>query len=160
MLAMKVDFQKENRTAAKWLLEYPERRQAYIEKSNIQFIGAAVNDGMPRGYDTGRPCESKGIRLADLEIERRWLIAVEQTEQTFGRRKRAFLDMRRIAEMRKESGPIGGRPGWTDYVSVRYAEWHEREYGYVSIPTRKTFNRWWGEMVDAVVRIAIRQGCL
>jgi len=158
MLAMKVDFQKENRTAAKWLLEYPERRQAYIEKSNIQYIGAAVNDGMPRGYDTGRPCESKGIRLADLEIERQWIITIENVEKTLGPKKLAFLDIRRQAG--KNRSKTKGRPGWTDYTMVRYADWHNRNYGGDYVPGYQTLKEWWKELIDITVRIAIRRGCL
>jgi len=154
MLAMKVDFQNENKQAAKWLLEYPERRQAYIEKSNIQFIGAAVNDGMPRGYDTGRPCESKGIRLADLEIERQWIITIENVEKTLGPKKLAFLDIQ------KNRSNSVGRPGWIDYTMARYADWHNRNYGGDYVPSYNTLKVWWQEIIDITVRLAIRRGCL
>ncbi|MBP2652616.1 MAG: hypothetical protein H6Q73_185 [Firmicutes bacterium] len=157
--ALKINYQDENKQAAKWLLEYPERRQAYLERMNsIQFLGAVVCDGMPHGTDTGRPAEKKGIRLADLDYDKRWIIAIEMAEQTLSRRKRAFLDIRRMAELVKTS--TGGRPGWIDYTMSRYSDWHEREYGYCNIPTRQTFYKWWDEMVNIVVRIAIRQSCL
>jgi len=152
-------YQLENKKAARWLLAYPERKQAYFEMlNNVQFIGAAVNDGMPRSTEIGRPAEKKGIRLADIDKARLWLMAIEDAEKTLGEKKLAFLDIRRQAEKQKSNSP--GRPGWIDYTMSRYADWHSRRYGGDYVPSYNTLRTWWQEIIDVTVRIAIRRGCL
>jgi len=158
MLVIKIeDYQKENRQATKWLLQYNELKQGYIEKSNIQYLGAAVNDGMPRSTDVGRPCESKGITLAGLEAARKWIISIEGVESVLGPKKLVFLQIRRQAE-KQSCNP--GKSAWIDYTMSHYAEWHHREYGGDYVPSYRTLQEWWKEIVDITVRLAIRNGCL
>jgi len=159
VLQRETAYKEENRQAAKWLLEYPERRQAYINRMNsIQYLGATQYDGMPHGTDVGRPCEAKGIRLADLDIDKKWIMAIEDAERTLGPKKLAFLDIRRQAEKQKAS--TGGRPGWMNYTMEKYADWQHRRYGGDYVPSYNTLRAWWDEILNVAVRIAIRRGCL
>lgn len=157
------DIKKQNKEALKWILNYHEFKQSYIEElAQFSEIGATVNTGLPGGSEVGNPTMKKGIKLVDIEHHKQWLMSVEQMEQTLSEKKKAFLEFRRRAEVLvvEEEKDGAGRPGWTDYVQVKYAEWFDRRYGNESVPSRQTMTDWMNKMVDATVRIAIRNKCL
>ena len=83
-------------------------------------------------------------------------MTVEDTESIFGEKKSTFLDLRRKAAL-KATGEVG-RPGWVDFVQAKYADWHERQYGKACVPDKITLYRWWDEIVEVAVRIAIKRG--
>jgi hypothetical protein len=113
---------------------------------------------MPHGTSVGNPTQSKGMSLANLETDKDWLLVVEATESTLSEKKRMFLHFRR--QMVNNQYVNGGRPGWSDNVQYRYAEWHNRRYGCDHVPSRQTMIDWWREIVEVGVRIAIRKKIL
>lgn len=153
------EYERQNKTAARWLLEYDERKQQY-EQAVAEFaaLGATVSDGMPHGSSVGNPTASKAVKLAELNEQKAWLEAVESAQQVFGDKKQVFVELRRRAE-KIDHGEVG-RPGWCDYVQMRYADWHERQYGKSYLPSRQVMYDWWGQIVDVTVRIALSNGCL
>lgn len=158
-----LDYIGQNKIAARWLIEYPERRRIYLDKmQDFTTLSATRYSGMPTGTDPGHPCEDKAISLAEIEDQKQWLMVVEDTEKTLGEKKRALLSIRRQAEVIKHDGsqPEGGRPPWMSYTQVKYAEWHERRFGTYYEPSRKTVFNWWDETINIAVRIAIKRGCL
>ena len=155
-----LDFKKQDRTAAGWLLDYDYRKQAYKEASErFSTLGATVNTGLPHGSGVGNPTERKVMTLAELDRQRLWIKTVEDATRTLGDKKRAFLQLRRLAESIDNGGEVG-RPSWIDFVQIRFADWHERKYGKAFIPAKRTMFCWWNEIVETTVRIAIRRGLL
>ena len=156
MLAV-VDFKRQDRIAAEWLLNYHDRRRAYIDaQESYTALSATVNTGMPHGSGTSNPTEQRALSLTELERQKLWIMTVEDAEKVFGEKKREFLNMRRYADG-VESTCVG-RPGWVDCVQARYADWHEQRYGKACAPARMTMYKWWDEIVEVTVRIAIRRG--
>ena len=154
-----IDTAKEDREALRWILNYHELRKAYIAlTTEFNEIAATAYTGMPHGSDVGKPTENKTVTLMELERQKTWLITIECLEKTMSEKARAFLEFRRRAEC-VECNNVG-RPGWVDYVQVRYGEWHERRYGRAFVPSRRVMYNWMDKMVDVTVRIAIRKGCL
>ena len=146
--------------AGKWLLEYPDRKRAHCEAmSEVSMLSAMVYGLQPTGTDIGRPCETKALKLTDLDEQRLWLDTIERVEKTLSPKKRAFLDLRRQADQMK-CNRRAGRPGWVAYVQTQYTDWHLREYGVEFIPAERTLKLWWSEIVNVTVRMAIRCGCL
>lgn len=154
------DLKHENKIAAWWLLHYAERRKIYMEARKSFTVLKATAIGMPRGSDIGFPTERKSEQLMNLEMDRLWLMTVEDAERCLSEKKRAFLEFRRRAEGMEFQRQDVGRPGWVDYVQARYADWHHRRYGGDYVPTDRTLRNWWHSIVDLTVRIAIRRGCL
>jgi hypothetical protein len=157
-----LDYIGQNKIAAKWLLECPERKQQYLDKmSEFSVLGAVRYSGMPTGTDVGRPCENMGLSLVKSEESKLWIMTVEDTESTLGDKKLAFLDIRRLAEKLKHEGiQERGRPAWVPYTQERYADWHHRKYGGDYMPASRDLYRWWTDIVNIAVRIAIKRGCL
>lgn len=157
-----IDYIGQNKVAAKWLLEYPERRQQYIDRMSEFSTQSAIRyTAMPTGTDVGRPCENMVISLAEMEEQRLWIMTIEDTMRTLGEKKLAFLDARRWVDkqQREVEQPSAGRPGWVDPTLVRYSDWFARRYGRASYPNRNTMFKWWDEIINIVVRIAIARGC-
>ena len=158
-MVLAVDFKRQDRVAADWLLNYHDRRRAYIDaQESYTALSATVNTGMPHGSGTSNPTEQRALSLAELERQKLWIETVEDVEKIFGERKREFINMRRYAES-VESDCVG-RPGWVDCVQARYASWHESRYGKANVPGRMTMYGWWDEIVDVTVRIAIQKKLL
>lgn len=156
---MQQTIKEENKIVSNWLLNYHERLNTYKEKcSQFATLGATQYDGMPHGSSVGNPTQSKGITLASLETDKEWLIVVEATEAVLSEKKRMFLYFRRQANENQYSN--GGRPGWRDSVSYKYAEWHSRRYGGDYLPAPDTMKDWWNEIVEIGVRIALRKQLL
>jgi hypothetical protein len=157
-----IDYIGQNKIAAKWLLEYPERRQSYIDQlSEFSVLGAMKYSSQPGGTDPGDPTKNKGVSLATLDEQRLWIMTIEETESTLGEKKLVFMDIRRQAENIKYEGDMErGRPPWMLYVQSHYADWHQRRYGVYYEPSRKTIFNWWYEIINIAVRIAIKRGCL
>lgn len=141
-------------------MEFPERKQQYIYKiSEINYIGAMQYTGMPGGTEVGRPCENKAISLAEQEDQRLWLMTVEDAERVFGEKKLAFLDCRRWVHQHNQTTITNGRPSWIEDTQDKYANWFARRYGKASYPGRTTLFKWWEEIINVTVRIAIARGC-
>ena len=155
-----MDFKKQDKIAAEWLLDYHVRKKQHEQQQkNYSVLSSTTYNGMPHGTDIGRPTENKGIGLAELDEKQLWILTIEDTESTLSKKKQVFIEFRRRAEQLEFIKEVG-RPGWVDYVQVKYAEWHEREYGKAYLPSKNTLHSWWNEIIDVAVRIAIRRGCL
>lgn len=74
-------------------------------------------------------------------------------------KKEVFFEVRRMAENIKYDGDIG-RPNWAGYTQTNYAEKISNIYNYDHVPSERTMHSWWNSMVDIVVRVAIKRGCL
>ena len=166
---MTIDIKAENKKAADWLLNYQSKRAAYIEAvqgmQEFDVIGATEYTGMPGGSGVSNPAERMGLTLVDytlqapeLELQRNWILTIEDVERVFGEKKLVFLELRRRAA-NLEFNTVG-RPAWTGYVQVKYADWFYRKYGKASVPGKQTMLEWWNDMVDLTARVAIRHGCL
>ncbi|GMB01059.1 hypothetical protein [Pelosinus sp. IPA-1] len=154
-----MDFKRQDKISADWLLNCQEYRNQYlVEQESYSELSATTYSGMPHGSGIGKPAENKAITLTDLEIKRLWIITIENAESTLSNKKKAFLEFRRRAEIIENAKEVG-RPGWVDYVQVRYADWHEKEYGKTCLLSKNTLHSWWNDIVDVTVRIAIKKGC-
>ncbi len=153
-----LDYIGQNKIASEWLLEYPARRQAYLNKiQEFSYLSAMTYSGLPGGTDIGCPTEIKSISLADQEKTRLWIITIEKAESCLNEKKLAFLDARRWAYHNTNDR---GRPGWTDITLQRYSDWFYRKYGRINYPDRHTMYKWWEEILNITIRIAIKTGCL
>lgn len=157
-----LDFIGQNKIASNWLLEYPERRQDFMARlSEFSFLSATIYTGMPTGTDVGTPCENKALSLALMEESRLWIMTIEDTERVIGEKKLAFLDARRwVDKQQRKSTPEKGRPGWISATQARYADWFFCRFNQTSYPDSKTVTKWWDEIVNITVRIAIARGCV
>ena len=159
MAAALMDFKRQDKISADWLLNCQEYRNQYlVEKESYSELSATIYSGMPHGSGIGKPAENKAITLTDLEVKKFWIMTIEDAESTLSDKKNIFLELRRRAEQIDAIREVG-RPGWVDYVQVRYADWHEREYGKACLLSKNTLHGWWNEIVDVTVRIAIKRGC-
>lgn len=155
-----MDFAAQNKLATKWLLEYDERRKQYLDKmSEMSYIGAVKYSSQPSGTDISTPCENKAISLANMDDQRLWLMVIEETEKSLNEKKKAFLDARRWAAQQQDTS-TAGRPGWVETTQIRYSDWFYRRFNNVSCPDRNTMTKWWAEIVDITVRLAIKRNCL
>jgi hypothetical protein len=155
-----IDIKKQNKEALHWILNYSLLRETYIHSMyGFNEIAATVYTGMPHGSGTGNPTVNKAITLSELEHQKKWLMTIECMESTLSEKRKAFLEFRRRAEQ-LDNGCEVGRPGCLDYVQVKYAEWHQKRYGYGFPPSKQTMCRWMKDIIDVTVRIAIRQGVL
>lgn len=156
-----IDIKKQNREALNWILNFYDLRRAYIDKTAMfSTLGAAVNDGMPRGTDTGNPAANKAISLVDLEKQKTWIMVIELMERTLSEKSRKYLELRRDGahqiKERKKRGPIG----WVDHVQPRYAEWFNLKYGRDFVPSEDQMKLWMNKIIDVTVRLAINKGVL
>lgn len=157
---VQMDFKQQDKLAAEWLLQYHERKKEYQRRQAENCMLSAVRyNGLPHGNGVGRPTETKGLLVVEMEKIQAWLQTIENAESTLSEKKQAFLDFRRRAEHLDFTREVG-RPGWVDYVQVKYADWHERNYDTDYLPSKKTLHLWWNEIVNVTVRIAIARGCL
>jgi len=150
----------ENDIAGGWVLNYHARLGEYKDMcAQFAVLAATESDGMPHGTGTSNPCANKAVTLADINEHRDWLEVVELAERTLSEQKRMFINFRRLAieiNFKKEVG----RPGWVDYVSAKYCEWHCRRYGVACLPARVTMMEWWSTIANVAARIAIRKGLI
>lgn len=153
--SMNIDIKKQNREAMKWILNIDEMKKGYFEQfSMFSTLGATVNDGMPRGTDTGNPCMNKAISLVDMEQRRVWIMAVESMEFTLSEKKRKYLELRREADSQIRDKHKPGPQGWVDYVQAKYVEWFKQRYGAeIYAPTKKTMCLWMNEIIDITIRL-------
>ncbi|MDR3563417.1 MAG: hypothetical protein P4N59_18555, partial [Negativicutes bacterium] len=103
-----IDYIGQNKIAQKWLLEYPERKQAYMEqKSEFTVLSVPRMTGLPTGTDVSMPTQNKVMALDRLEESRLWLQVVEDTEKVLGEKKLALLDARRwVEEQRRGNAEV------------------------------------------------------
>ena len=170
MVAVKEEqIKTENEKAETWLLDFWEKREAYVDTiqsmQELTPVGATEYTGMPGGGGISSPAETKGLRLVEfaetspeLEIHRRWIETIQDAEKAVPDHHRAFIEFRRRAEQIDFGNR--GKGAWFDYVQARYADWYYRQYGKVSVPSRRCFQAWWTNAVNVVVRVAIRRGLL
>jgi hypothetical protein len=155
MLTVEINFKQQDKIASEWLLNYQEKRKQYLEATaSYCELSAAITTGLSHGNTVIKPTEKHGVALVELETQKLWLMTVEDTEKVFSDKKQAFIAFRRKARELEPSAEVG-RPGWVDYVQVRYAEWHEKRYGKYVLHDKKTFSVWWNEIVNIAVRIAL-----
>lgn len=162
------DTKSENDQAADWLLNYQQKKIMYIEavESMQEFspLVATNYSGMPKGMVTSNPSQDKGmvlinfgLRKPELELQRKWLITIDDTEKTLSEKKMVYLELRRRA-VNIEPNRI--RPSWVDYVQAKFADWHYRQYQKEFVPCKQSMVDWWNDIINVTVRIAIRRGAL
>ena len=157
------DFAAQNKCAERWLLEFPERRQSYIDQlGEFTELASVRYTGMPGGSAVSSPTQSKAISLVTLDESRLWIMTIEDTERTLTEKKLAFLDARRWVDKQIRSTDVQeiGRPAWVDATQARYADWFWRRYGRDSYPDPKTVTQWWNEIINITCRIAIDRRCI
>lgn len=155
-----IDIKRQNREALDWILNFADKRQAYINKCNdFTVLGAVKLDGMPHGTSPGNPCQNKGISLVEIEQMKKWIIVIESMEKTLSEKQTRYLQLRRDAEQNNKRDREPGRPGWVAYTQPRYADWFFHRYGCECVPTDKTMEVWMNKIIDVTVRIAIHDGC-
>ena len=156
-----IDIKKQNREALRWILNFYDLRKAYIDKlAMFSALGATVNDGMPRGTDTGNPAANKAISLVELEKQKTWIMVIELMEQTLSERSRKYLEFRRDAAHQIKGDKRGRPSSWVNYVQPRYAEWFYCRYCKPDVPSVDQMKQWINSMIDVTVRIAIKKGVL
>lgn len=128
---------------------------------NISFIGASKIDGLPHGSGVSNPAQQKALSLCDIERIKKWIMAIEQMEQTLSEKKVVFLQYRREAEYINMKMPKQGRNGWINYVQFHYSEWFSRRYcrNDDTVIPEQTLREWQSKIIDTTVRIAIYHGC-
>jgi len=153
-----MDYKRENRIAEEWLIEYNERKRTLdIKLGELEYLKAAVSDGLPRSTDIGRPCENHAIELAEIKRGQRWILAVYDLEQDIDIRYQEILRLRREAETINKGIP--GRHGWVEYVKTNYCLWLFRVTGEERDINKETIKLWWRQIIDMMVRKAIRNAC-
>lgn len=157
---MIIDIAKQNKLAMKWILNYYDLKQSYIEKSaNFSTLGATQYDGMPHAQTVGNPCMNKTMTLLDMEEHRKWIMVIEKMEQTLSEKSRKYLELRRDAVNQFVNIGGTGRPGWVNYVQPRYVDWFKYRYGAeIDAPSKNTMLKWMDKVLDVTIRIAIRDG--
>lgn len=155
-----IDIKRQNREALDWILNFAEKRQAYITKLNdFTVLGAVKLDGMPHGTSPGNPCQNKGISLVEIEQMKKWIIVIESMEKTLSEKQTRYLQLRRDAEQNNKRDREPGRPGWVDYVQAKYSAWFFNRYGGCCVPSPQSMDTWMNKIVDVTVRIAVQQKC-
>jgi len=149
--------------AEEWILYYPQRKQSNIEAlAEFEALGAANSDGMPRGTDTSDPTSNKATRLAELQNDRLWCVAVEDMLRNIGfdekRNNIKHEEMMLLVELRQEAELVcessGGRTPWYDYVEANYAKLSEKKLGRHYIPSRATAFLWFSLCKNSLLEIA------
>jgi hypothetical protein len=156
------DVKSQNKKALYMILHIYDLREQYRNAmTNMSYIGAANLDGMPHGTGVGDPAQAKAMKLIEIESKKNWIMSIEQMESTLSDKHLAFLQYRRDAEYQIESVDKNkqGRPGWVDYVSVKYNDWFYEQYGHEISVSMDTLKAWQSKIVDTTVRIAIYHGC-
>jgi len=139
--------------AEEWILYYPQRKQSNIEAlAEFEALGAANSDGMPRGTDTSDPTSNKATRLAELQNDRLWCVAVEDMLRNVKDEIILFVELRQEAEL-LEGGEVG-RPAWYDYVEAKYSMQSEKRLGRYYLPGRDTMFRWLSDCKNSLLEIA------
>ena len=159
-MELAIDIKKQNLEALRWILNYSQYRESYIQmQAEFNEVAATQYTGMPHGSGVGNPTIKKAVSLAEIERMKKWIMTIEYMERTLSEKRLAFLEFRRRAECLDRSRDVG-RPGWVDYVQARYAEWHDTRYGHGYPPSKRTMIDWMDNIIDVTVRIAIKQGVL
>lgn len=152
------DVRGQNRKTLYEILHIDDLRQEYANAINsMSYLGAQNLDGMPHGTGVGNPTQQRALKLADIEVKKNWIMAIEQMESTLNEKQMAFLTIRRKAE--KESMPTGGRPSWVAYTQSHYNDWYYSRFGTNISASEDTLRIWQARIVDKTVRLAIYYGC-
>lgn len=152
--------QQENKIANDWLLNYPQKLEAYQEMvNNFNVIGAMEYSGMPGGTSVGNPCQNKAITLTEIDKYKNWIMVIELVESTLSEKTKEFLRLWRLAEHANKQRVVG-RPGWYEEAKNGYAEFFQKRYGKYFLPSNKTLQNWRLKLIDTTVRAAIRKGLL
>jgi len=160
-MAQTIDIKKQNKEALKWILDIHDLRKSYFESmATFATLGAVADDGLPKGTGTSNPCMNKALSLVDMENRKKWIISIEQMEQTLSEKSRKFLEIRRDAEHQPNTKNEPGRPGWVNYTMAKYTEWHYYRYGGDFTPSVDQMKKWTNMIIDTTVRIAIKNGAM
>ena len=147
-------------TAEEWLLHYQSRKSQYY--SDLNYV--TESSGMPEVFvkmGPGNIVMQKVVSLADLEHAEKWLLVIEGVQDTLGPKKRLFLDLRRKAAGLNKT--VRGQVVWRTYVQSHYAEIMAKEHGTtkdIFWLHDNTIGKWWNEIVEMVMYVALKKGCL
>ena len=145
---MDYERREDRRTAAHYILNYRQEREAY-EAGRAQWLARPADENGGRRGGIARPTENAAIQGVEYDLRRDayyWLRAVESVLCALPARKRQFVELRREAA-RNRTGRVRGRRAWIGYIQSRVPF-------FLSEPTAK---RWWSEMLDAVVDRQLRE---
>ena len=86
------DVRGQNRKTLYEILHIDDLRQEYANAINsMSYLGAQNIDGMPHGTGVGNPTQQRALKLADIEVKKNWIMAIEQMESTLNEKQMAFL---------------------------------------------------------------------
>ncbi|GAV24792.1 hypothetical protein ciss_07250 [Carboxydothermus islandicus] len=155
-----LEFKKENRKVANWLLFYEERKAEYERlREAIIESSPCLTDAVPGGKNAvSDPTARKAVELARLQETEKWLQLVEEVENRLPLKMKVFLRLRREYRYRT------GRNGWIAPVQWRYAQELAKILGKnpedTWIESRTTFYYWWERIVEYAARLAAKKGLL
>jgi hypothetical protein len=158
-----IDIKRQNREALRWILDYDRLKTSYINSlAEFSTLAAAVNDGMPKGTDTSRPCQNKAISLVEMERQNLWIQVIELMERTLSRKSKKYLELRREVYEPQKRKTKPGKDEWVGYVSTQYADWLEKEEGVKNAvpPTQQCMCNWMNKIIEVTARLAIKKGIL
>ncbi len=146
---------RENRIASEWLLYLPDRRKE-LQQRREDIEGRSPSSSIAQGFGGDGGISDKtgqaASQLSELEHKESWVKLLECIEVALPESRRVFLEVRRESR--------DGR-AWTSRAQQHHAvQMSERCNQEGELMHRNTFYRWWQELVDLVVREAIRKGLL
>lgn len=162
MAELQEELKREDKITAEWLLFYSERKKEYKDrhKEILYSSNPTISDGMPKAeHNTSDPTSKKAITLVDELAEMgKWIEVIEKVRDGIHPKLQIFL------RLRQEYRHARGRKGWVAPVQWRYAEevakMLNKDPRDTWIESRKTFTRWWDNLVKTTARQAAKKGLL
>lgn len=156
---MKLDeeIRRDNRIVAGWLLDYPQRKQAYEHRRQeiLYSSSASAMSKAPARAGISDTTGRKVALLAELETTERWLKLVEEVE------RRLPWKMQIVLRLRRESRYVQGR--WKAYAREQYT-------AEVAAATKKresdvwvgeeSMGQFWRRVLEYTARAAGKKGLL
>ncbi len=159
---------QENRIASEWLLHMPDRRKE-LQQRREDIEGRSPSSSIAQGFggDTGSVSDKTGqaaSQLSELAYKESWVKLIERIEAGLPEARKVILNVRRECRHGKYSNSASQYGyAWADRTQYYYSE-HMYNNDEIKeddeIVHKSTLYRWWKEMVEIVVRDAIREGLL
>lgn len=150
---MRIDRQ----TAAEYILNFAEYQKQYNKAKKDKLTMSKEY------YQTGKdkhPVETAVIRSMKYDTNSpmfAWLQAVKITLQTYGERKRIFIEVRQRAEEQRKRFGKRQHNSWVLYVQKHYAEEIEARFiGCDGWLGERTIQSWWQQILDRTVEVHLR----
>lgn len=147
-------------TAEGWLLNYRYRLHHYYQDLNCIMAEGGARE-IPGGSGPAKVVEYKIINMEELDKTEKWLIAVEMAQSILSPKKRLFLELRRRAAGQNKT--VKGREVWRGYVQKKYAETMVKKHGGTPEDfwlSDHTITLWWKGIIELMMIIALKKGCL